>query len=162
MLPTEDQFWTKKRIEQLGDREQAIVAQQMTEKTLDYEMPLHQAEKMKVKFRGEFKALKWMAKHHPSRFEVLMDTMEPGSVLFHAITVVYNHYLPKILAGVKKVNERIQKASVEGLARYRARTRMKPRPITHNNHKLTPRPITRERRMFLRPEALKELERMVA
>lgn len=119
-------FWTSQQIEDLATL--AAASDRERHGSLDHPMTLDQAERTEVKFQGKMRPLIWMVSNRPARLEVLMDTTPPGSVLFHAIALVYNAHLPAILAGVKPINDRMRRAGKAALRR--SRDRMTVRPIT--------------------------------
>lgn len=66
---------------------------------LEYRITLDDAYKMQVMFRGQARSLRWIARNRPEKLESLMDR-PPGSVVFHAITLVYNDNVKRIHGAV--------------------------------------------------------------
>lgn len=121
-------FWTKKRLVELSLQDSIRVVEKLRQGDLDIEVPIRHAEQMTIEFQGKARTLLWLVEHHPAKIEALMDTIEPGSPLFAALVTVYNYpdHLEAILAAVKKTNDHIQSACIEGLKRYRQPMQVRP------------------------------------
>src|SRR4028119_1346389 len=76
--------------EKLDARDEALVIDRLRHGSLDYDITLTQALAMEVRIGGELRTLAWVAENKPKRLEFLMQTVEPGSVLFAAIVLVYD------------------------------------------------------------------------
>lgn len=128
----------------LGDQEKMV--DRLRAGSLDYGITSEMAEKMEVRVHGRMHSLKWVADNNPERLEYMMDTMNPGSVLFEAVTLVYNKNLDKIVPAVEKENARIRDAGIKGLHDWAERKRGdKPRVRL---------------RLFLKPGVLDEKPRV--
>lgn len=134
-------------VDGLTDKESSDLKDKVIAGSLDYNLILEQAERLEVYFGSVLRSLKWIAEHRPRHLEMLMNTEQPGSVLFEAVTLVYNANLDCVLLDVDTENNRIRDAGIAGLKRAKANPKMKPRPVTA---KMQPRPITAKRRVFLK------------
>jgi hypothetical protein len=101
-------------------REQREVQRQVSrllEGSLEYDLPYEDCAAMRVRIGGKLKKLSWVAKFRPHRLESLMADTEPGSVLFFAITQVYNANEQRIKEAVDPMRRRLQNACLRGFRR---------------------------------------------
>jgi hypothetical protein len=114
----------------MGRGDQRRVAERVLEGSIDYDLTLEQACLMEVRISGKLRTLAWVAENKPRRLELFMDTMEPGSVLYQAITLVYNANIDRVLKDVTTENARIRDTVMAGLAASREAKAMHVRPVS--------------------------------
>jgi hypothetical protein len=124
----------------MGRGDQRRVAERVLEGSIDYDLTLEQACLMEVRISGKLRTLAWVAENKPRRLELFMDTMEPGSVLYQAITLVYNANIDRVLKDVTTENARIRDTVMTGLAA--SREALKVRPVTAAQATLRVRPVS--------------------
>jgi hypothetical protein len=88
---------------------------------LDYGLTLEQALAMEVRYRQREWTLGELVDEEPGRLEYLMETAQPGTVLFSAVALVYNANLEKILLPADKHNRRIRAAGLKGLKKKKGK-----------------------------------------
>jgi hypothetical protein len=144
----------KEYVGALSPQDQDKVASRMKEGSLDYGISDEMAGKMEVRVHGKMRTLQWVAENKPARLEMLLDTMKPGSVLFEAVTIIYNKNLDKIIPAVEKENSRIRDAGIQGLKNWAERGRV-DRPRTRLRMYLKPGALGEKPRMYLTGDAIR-------